>query len=132
VAHVTVENGRLTVHLDGIAKVLHLKDAISVPVGHVLSVQARPEPPMNVLGHIGAMLGAGTHVPGLVKVGTFVGKDGVEFYALRHRSRAIVIELSDERYRRLVFDAPEQFDPHEYAESITAALLQRRKTPPPV
>ena len=129
-AQVTIENGRLTLHLEGIARFVHLNDEISVPVGHVVSVEARPEPPMNMMGHLGAMLGAGTHVPGLIKVGTFVGRDGRVFYALRHRSRAIVIELKDERFRRLIFDAPEQTDPQAYAEGIRSHLRDHGRTPP--
>jgi hypothetical protein len=131
-AQIHVQDGQLVVRMDGLSRLATLRDRIAVPLTHVVQAQVRPEPPQSLLAHLRAMTSAGTHIPGLLKAGTFVAEDGLVFYALRDGRRAIEIVLRQERFRRLIVEAPAHEEPAACVQRIRAAADQARGTPPPV
>ena len=86
-----------------------------MPVSHIVGASLS-EPPRGWALHA-----PGTSVPGVVKCGTFYGRGGCEFWLYEPRTKgrkALVLELRDEPYRRLVLSVSdgrvwaERLDPH--------------------
>jgi len=69
----------------------------------------------------------GTHVPGVVRAGTFHSNGRRVFWDVRDRDRAIVIELREERYARLVIQVA---DPEAAVEAIQEATSRRASRHP--
>ncbi len=106
-AHIAIDQdqGLLIVQVEGLARMITPRDRVIVPLDHVVGAVARPEPPRNLVEHLKTITGAGTHIPGVLRVGTFIADDGCrEFYAIRDGKRAVVIELVQERFRRLIVE----------------------------
>src|SRR5262245_9650500 len=99
---------------------------VTVKLVHVMYVEARPEPAKSWLGHLRSMLGSGTHIPGLVQVGTFVASDGLVFYALRNGRRAVIVELEQERFKRLIIEPQRGETPEACAQRIHEAAARAR------
>ncbi len=129
-AQIRIVNGELVVQADLMGRILHSRNRVSVKLAHIVGVEARPEPGKSWLGHLGMMLGAGTHIPGIVQVGTFTARDGMVFYALRDGRRAVVIELEQERFRRLIVDPERDEEPETCARRIREAAALARPSPP--
>jgi hypothetical protein len=89
-----------------------LRGRLLVPLDHVVGASAA-EPPRGW-----ALRAPGTNVPGLVKFGTYYTRGGREFWLYTPRAkgrRALVLELRDEPYRRLVLSVD---DCREWAERL--------------
>jgi hypothetical protein len=60
-------------------------------------------------------------------MGTFISDDGSrEFYAIRDGKRAVVIELVQESFRRLIIEPPFQESPEECARRLRDAVVLGR------
>ena len=106
------------------ARMITPRYQVVVPLEHVVSAVARPEPPRHLLEHLKTLTGAGTHIPGVLRVGTFIADDGCrEFYALRDGKRAVVIELVQEPFRRLIIEPPAHESPEECARRLRDAVV---------
>ena len=103
-AQVKIEDGRLVVVVDGLARLLTSRKQVAVALAHITAVEARAEPPRSLLEHLKHMTQAGTHIPGIMQLGTFVAEDGLVFYAVGSGQRAVVIELEQEKFRRLIVE----------------------------
>ncbi len=98
--HVTPD--RLAVEMLGWEKFWSLKSRIEVPLSHVREVRAaaadeRPR----------GLRMPGTYIPGMITAGTFARSDEREFWAVHNKLRAVVIELHDDFYSRLVVEVPD-------------------------
>ena len=112
-ARVTVENGELRVELEGMHKIWALKNSITVPLVHVRGATADA----NIVGESKGLRAPGTHIPGVFAAGTF-HKDGEKiFWDVRDAAKAVVIELRDESFARLVLEVE---DP-----KVTVDLINR-------
>lgn len=117
-ARIEIQNGVLTVTMEGIDKILALRGHVSVPVSHIRGVEVQP-PEARQLWH---GLKIGTNIPGVVTAGTFITGDGKLFFDMRHQERTIGIDLEGETYRRLIVEVGEDDTPEAAAERIRAAL----------
>ena len=121
------EKGLLIVQVQGLARMITPRARVVVPLDHVVGAVARPEPPRQLMEHLKTLTGAGTHIPGLLRVGTFIAADGYrEFYALRDGKRAVVIELVQEPFRRLIIEPPAQVNPEDCARRLRDMVVQAR------
>jgi hypothetical protein len=112
-ARVTVENGQLRVELEGMHKIWALRNLITVPLVHVRGATGDP----NIVGESKGWRAPGTHIPGVFAAGTF-HKDGEKiFWDVRDAAKAVVIELRDESFARLVLEVE---DP-----KVTVDLINR-------
>ena len=99
------DRGLLIVQVEGLARLITPRYRVVAPLEHVVNAMARPEPPRHLVEHLKTLTGAGTHIPGVLRLGTFIADDGCrEFYALRDGKRAVVIELVQEPFRRLIIE----------------------------
>ena len=99
-AEVELTSDELVVHVTGMDRALALKTAVHVPLAHVVEVRSGVDEEAAVIG----LLRFGTHVPGLIKAGTFFARGKRFFWDVHHRDRAISIRLRDETYDELVLE----------------------------
>jgi hypothetical protein len=64
---------------------------------------------------------AGSHIPGILTAGTFYHEGGLVFWDVHDPEGAIALELSDERYQRLIVEVS---DP-----AAAIRLIERHLTP---
>jgi hypothetical protein len=122
--------GLLIVQVSGLARLITPRYQVVAPLEHVVNAVARPEPPRQLVEHLKTLTGAGTHIPGVLRVGTFIADDGCrEFYALRNGKRAVVIELVQEPFRRLIIEPPADESPEECARRLRDAVVIGRSGP---
>ncbi|MFI5529862.1 hypothetical protein ACIA8O_15110 [Kitasatospora sp. NPDC051853] len=112
-AVVSVADGILTVEVEGWDRVWALRSRIEIPLRHVRGATLDP----GIVREPKGVKSGGTHVPGVIVAGTF-RRDGEKvFWDVKNPEKAVVIELADEAYARLVVEVA---DPRE-----TLALVER-------
>ena len=114
-AAVSVGAQALTVKFRGIHMFWTLKRRLDVPLNHV--VDARMDPAFAASSPGWRLLGA--ELPGVVVAGRFISNGERAFWDLRNPTKAVVIELRGERYKRLVLEVD---DPETVVEAIHRAL----------
>ena len=127
--HITIdrEKGLLIVQVEGLARIITPRHRVVVQLDHIVSAVARPEPPKHLLEHLRTLTGAGTHIPGVLRMGTFIAEDGSrEFYAIGDGRRAVVIELVQEPFRRLIIEPPLRESPEDCARQLRDAVVLGR------
>lgn len=113
---VTIEGNHLVVRLSGWSAVLALKREVRVPLAHVVSVTAGQ---LTSMRPDGIRLG-GSYLPKRITAGHYWWKGrGWSFWSVRHKERAIDIQLRDEHFRRLVVEVD---DPIATATTIKDAI----------
>lgn len=119
-ARIVIEDGQLTVRVEGVDRVLALKSTIRVPLTHVRGVTPYPEVNMGINWRLWRL--PGTEIPGVVRAGSFyhAGK-GWYFFDVHDPQKSIAIDLIDERYQRIVVQVDGE-TPDEAAQRITAAI----------
>lgn len=111
-----VSDGNLVIEVDGWDKLWSLRSRLTIPVAHVAKIYADPE--ISKPWWQGLRL-AGTHVPGVITAGTFYHHRNWVFWDVHHPEKAVVIELHDERYAKLIVEVA---DPAETVASLNSAL----------
>jgi hypothetical protein len=100
VAEIELTSDELVVHVTGVDRALALKTAIRVPFAHVVGARPGVDEDAAAIG----LLRFGTHLPGVIKAGTFFARGKRFFWDVHHRDRAISIRLRDERYDEVVVE----------------------------
>ena len=83
---VEIDEGQLTLSVEGIDKVFTFTGSISVPLEHISSVSKAPEISRADMGV--KLVGAG--IPGLIRAGRYAGKDGLAFWDVRDYDKALM------------------------------------------
>jgi hypothetical protein len=96
---IEIVEGRLKIEIIGWDKIWSLKSNLDFPLEHV--VRARRWDKERDKGWWG-IRAPGTYVPGVIVAGTYHRTGEHVFYDVHDFARAIVIELEDEWYARLV------------------------------
>ena len=112
----SIADGRVHLEIKRWDKLWALRSHLDIPIEHVRSARVDVEAARG-WWH-GFRLG-GTNVPGVLTAGTFyeVG-DGLVFYDVLDPDRTVVLELTHERYRRLLIEVS---DPEEAVKRLRAA-----------
>lgn len=116
-ATITVDGINLNVELRGMHRVLGLRRGFRIPLEHVRGATADP----GMFNEPKGWRGPGANVPGLLYVGTFHKNGQRSFWAVRDKSKAVVIELHGERYERMVLQVD---DPRAAVAVIERALIR--------
>ncbi|MDB4908046.1 MAG: hypothetical protein JWO05_2830 [Gemmatimonadetes bacterium] len=98
---VVVEGDRVHFEVEGWDKLWALKSRLEIPLAHITSVRADPEP---ARGWWHGLRLPGTQIPGLLTAGSFYQHDGFVFYDVHDPENTVVIELAHEHYQRLVIE----------------------------
>src|SRR5512142_776999 len=110
--HLTAD--QVIVEIQGWHRLLSFRRGFQIPLTHVRGVTADP----GAAGEPKGLRAPGTYVPGVLAVGTFYRDGERVFWDVRNPSRAVVIQLTDERYDRLVIEVA---DPRATVELIEPA-----------
>jgi hypothetical protein len=100
VATVDIHGSDLVISVKGLDRLWTFKSQISIPLAHVRGATADP----GMVHEPKGRRSLGTHVPGAVVAGTFVQDGERIFWDVHDTAKAVVIELHDETYRRLVVE----------------------------
>lgn len=114
-ATISIADGELTVHVQGMDKVWALKSQLTIPLAHVRGATVDPGITRDAKGR----RGPGTHIPGVIVAGTFHHEGQRVFWDVHDSAKAIVIELDDDTYQRLVIEVP---DPRATVDDIERAV----------
>jgi hypothetical protein len=110
---ISIQNDDLVVEIEGLDKLWSLKSRLVIPLANVRGATADP----GITGEPKGVRAPGTSLPGVITAGTF-HQDGEQvFWNVRDGARAVVIQLADERYTRLIVEVT---DP-----GATVALIER-------
>ena len=97
-AQVTVDDENLVVEIEGMDKLWALKSRLVIPLDKVRCVTADA----GAVKEPNGLRAPGLHVPGVVVAGTFHHDGERVFWDVHDPSRAVVIELAEQRYARLI------------------------------
>src|SRR4051812_18208235 len=116
-AQVRVDGENLLVQIDGLDKLWAFKSRLEIPLVNVRGATADP----GMVKEPKGVRSPGAHVPGVITAGTFRIDGERIFWDVHDPAKAIVIELHDDHYARLVIEVA---DPR-----ATVALIERAITP---
>lgn len=97
-ARVNIDGDTLVVEMEGLDKLWALKSRLEIPLENVRGATIDP----GIVREPKGIRAPGTHLPGVLVAGTFHVNGQRVFWDVRDPSKAVVIELADERYARLV------------------------------
>lgn len=109
-ATVTLAGDTMTVEVQGLDKLWSLKSRLEIPLAHIRGATADPA----IAREHHGWHGPGAYLPGVLAAGTFHQDGERVFWDVHHPANVIVIELQDERFKRLIIEVD---DP---AATITA------------
>ena len=121
--NVVVEGDRVRFEVEGWDQLWALKSQLEIPLAHIKSVRADPEP---ARGWWHGVRLPGTQIPGLLTAGSFYQSEGFVFYDVHDPERTVVIELDHEHYQRLVIEVE---SPAEVVKTLNSAIASAN-TPP--
>ena len=113
-ARINIEGDTLVVRVEGLDKLWALKSRLDIPLVNVRGATLDP----GIVSEPKGLRGPGTNVRGVITAGTFRTEGERVFWDVRDSAKAVVIELTDERYTRLVIEVD---DPRETVERIERA-----------
>lgn len=116
---ITIENAKMSMKVEGADRLWSLKSHLEIPLEHITG--ARVDVDEASRWYDGLRMG-GTGIPGVLKAGTYLEKDGRIFWDVRHPESAVVISLLDERYKELIVEVE---DPRSAAAMINDAITKR-------
>ncbi|MEU9400434.1 hypothetical protein [Streptomyces sp. NPDC048242] len=117
-ARITVEGSTLVVEMEGLDKLWALKSRLDIPLANVRGATADP----GIVKEPKGFRAPGSHFPGLLVAGSFHTKGEWVFWDVKDGARAVVVELADERYARLVVEVD---DPRATVDLIERSLVAR-------
>jgi hypothetical protein len=112
---IEISGDNLEIHVRGLHKLWAFKGSLSIPLAHISAVDHAPEIKISEMG----WKMAGSRIPGLIRAGTFKGKDGLAFWDVHDQSKAIKVDLHDEDYAYLVLEVD---DPNAAIASLRHAI----------
>ncbi|MFE7811784.1 hypothetical protein ACFU5P_07355 [Streptomyces sp. NPDC057433] len=118
-ALVRIDGDNLVVVIEGLGKLWALKGSLAIPLANVRGATADP----GIATEPKGIRAPGSHLPGVITAGTFHQDGEKVFWDVRDPSKAVVVELADERYARLVLQVD---DPRATVALIENALPERR------
>lgn len=114
-ADIRIEGDTLVVDITGLDKLWALKSSLTIPLANVRGATSDP----GIVREPKGLRAPGTHLPGVITAGTFHIDGEKVFWDVHDAAKAVVIELADERYARLVVQVD---DPRTTVAQIEAAL----------
>ncbi|NUO97932.1 MAG: hypothetical protein HOV96_29370 [Nonomuraea sp.] len=117
-AEISIDGGNLVVEIEGLDKLWALKSRLVIPLSNVRGATADP----GIVKEPKGVRAPGAHLPGVITAGTFHLDGEKVFWDVRDGSKAVVIELADERYARLVVEVA---DPRATVTRVEQAIAVR-------
>ncbi|MFI1735262.1 hypothetical protein ACH40E_39790 [Streptomyces acidicola] len=114
-ALIRIDGDNLVVVIEGLDKLWSFKGSLTIPLANVRGATADPGIATDPKG----IRAPGSHVPGVITAGTFHQDGEKVFWEVKDPSKAVVVELADERYTRLVLQVD---DPRATVALVENAL----------
>ncbi|MDE1838422.1 MAG: hypothetical protein KGH87_00740 [Thaumarchaeota archaeon] len=107
---IKIEGRNLVFEIHGIDIILAIRKSITVPLDHISSVSTdvvswEPFQQLKI---------AGASLPGVIKDGMFLSKDGLLFFEMHDPKKCITVSLNNEKYKKIIFEVQDK----EYAAKI--------------
>jgi hypothetical protein len=102
-ATVSIDNDTLVVEIEGLDKLWALKSRLEIPLANVRGATADP----GIAREPKGVRAPGAYIPNVITAGTFHLDGEKVFWDVHDAGKAVVIELADERYARLVIEVDE-------------------------
>lgn len=99
--NVDIVNETLKIELTGSEKFAAVSGNLSFPIAHVTAVRVDED----IVEHLG-LRAPGAHLPGLLAAGTYFYDGDRQFVYWHHDEIPVVIELTDEKYDRIILGVP--------------------------
>lgn len=97
---VTADNDHFVFDIVGLHKLWSFKDQIRIPREHI----ARAHKNIGSLPLWKGLRMPGIHVPFLITAGTYYKRGGKNFWDVVRKRNAIVVELKNDKYKRLIIE----------------------------
>jgi hypothetical protein len=97
-ANLLIDDDSVTVELTTMEKIESMHGKVTVPRSAITSAWVAPDGTAEVHGF--KLVGAG--LSGVIKVGTWSGRDGTVFAVCHDTKPAVVLELAGQRYDRII------------------------------
>ena len=110
---IEIEGDTLVVTVEGADKLWALRSRLEIPLVHVKG--ARIDEAFVSHERYQGLKMAGARVPGVMTAGSFLQEDDTVFWDVHDPEKAVIIELADEHYARLVVEVEDR--------SATVALI---------
>jgi len=117
-ATISINSSDLIIDVQGLDKLWTLKSQLTIPMAHVRGATADP----SIASESKGWRGPGANIPGVIVAGTFHQEGKRVFWDVHNKDKAVVIELEDDSYQRLVIEVD---DPRATVELIEHAVAQR-------
>lgn len=98
-------------------ELMSLHGKFTVPYAHIQAVSTDRVPDAMFRG-----VRIGTNLPGVKVAGTFIAADGITYYDFHDPERCITLDLSHDRYRKVVVEVDRDDDPAAIAGAIRSRL----------
>lgn len=98
----SVRDGKLVVEFSGLESFEAIKKRLEFSLGSIVSVSTETRRWLE-----GIRVG-GTGLPGVIKEGRYILKDGRAFFAMRRPDKSITIEFRDEQYKYLIVEVDDK------------------------
>src|SRR5882757_9868106 len=102
-AKVSIDGDSLIVEIEGLDKLWALKSRLVIPLGNIRGATSDP----GIIKDPKGFRSPGTRLPGVITAGTFHIDGERVFWDVHDPANAVIIELADERYTRLVVQVPD-------------------------
>jgi hypothetical protein len=116
VVKINIEGDKAVFEVEGLDKLWSLRSRLEIPLSHIRSVYADPEPAM---GWFQGLKIAGTDIPNIFRAGTFYQQGGLLFWDVSEPEKTIVIELAHERYKKLIIEVE---NPKQEIQKINGSI----------
>ncbi len=113
-ARIEIDGDDLVVTIEGLNKLWALKSTLTIPLANVRGATADP----GIIKEPKGIRAPGAHLPGVITAGTFHLDGDRVFWDVRDPAKAVVIELADERYARLVLQVDDPRATVELVEGV--------------
>lgn len=116
-AQIEVAGDRLVIRLDRADRLWSFRSELEVPLAHVRGAQVDPDQARPTWS--GLPIRGDNGLPGMIAAGQVREEGHWAFWDVHDPERAVIIDLADERYTRLVIEVD---DPFATAANINQAL----------
>jgi hypothetical protein len=117
-ANIELTPTELIVHVQGLDRILAFRSQLAIPLAHVVGATIDPSVVREWGNWWKGVRVLGTHVPGIMTLGNFFEHGHWVFWDVHDPAKAITIDLTHERYAKLVIEVA---DPASAVTSINQA-----------
>ncbi len=116
---IRIDDKNLVFEIHGIDIILAIKKSITIPLDHVSSVSTdevswEPFQQLKI---------AGASLPGVIKDGIFLSKDGLLFFEMHDSKKCITVSLNNEKYKKIIFEVQDK----EFAAKIIRDAISNNR-----